>query len=1474
MGTVRRYLFASLLLAVGASPLWAGSNAGFKVNLNPREIRDPVVGQRVSAALGVEQIVAGKQSQIQIAYDPRHIGNVQIAPGPFIPVRLPLPAAPDTLSNGLVTTGYGLSGSSTVSGAGVLYTINFEIIGPIPDEGTMLSITKVRVGADASDFDEKTAGPNQFGIKLVKSFSNAIFDLETIRGRDNAALTWRTQRPGITDTVLVRAKGESIWQTFTNPLAKRVTPRMFEAIRTLLEKGLVPREISDEQFRTALQSHPSFENFDITAEFIKTVRVLDEALGNRRHLVEIKNLTPNTEYEFVARSYDVGGKPSRPFTGFFNTRLSVDKRPVFIERFEVQSSPFSAVIRWFTNRPADTRYFFRSESDADVTEVISNEDGTQVHVVEIRDLEPNKRYDFTIGSRLINWESLIEEGMSEQEVKKFQPRYLYTRPIDRRLRFLGPPFYVVGADGARLRVRLNQPANMRLEYGELEDGVPLRQIPIAYTDTVSSEELSTEHDIAIGDLSSNTRYRFRITAYNDIDTLDTDPRGDKLWNRDFHFRTSSSSDTLAPVIVSGPQVIVRGEVAIVRWATDVPTTSSVYVGEWETDTTGMGGSGTLGTSDEFEFSSLNPNGSARFARHHVITLTGLNLSTRYGYRLEATGPNGKTVAFDPNNSSAMKRAKVLQPPGGSGQFTTDSTADTQFPVILSGPYITSQTHSSAVVEWTTDEPANSEVEFGDAGLDNSEASGDNQTTHKIVLSDLEAGTTYNYIIGSTDAAGNGATQSAMATFTTNPDVDITAPEIIEGPEIVYKNDESATVHWTTDEESTGSVDFGLTEDLGTVRTLSTSATKHEVTLTNLSANETYYYTVASSDLSNNGPTVSDTLSFTTDAEPDLSSPVITSVNYVVSDSLAIIGWTTDELSDSFVEFGTDSLALDFNVGSTEGTTDHSITLTNLTPDQTYYFVAGSTDRAGNPSSKSDRFEFTTLSSADTTAPAVPTDLSATEGSRQVVLEWDGQIELDLNGFNVYRSDQGGAFTLLSSGVQKTRYTDLNVDNETSYAYYVTSIDKQNPPNESASSDTVSATPTSSAAPSTPSELGRSGDYLRPTFFFTNANSFNVGGTLTYEIQVSSESDFSSVTASTSNLAENSGDIGTGQTGWTLDRELTEGATYYWRVRAVEGELTSDFSVAEEFVVVDPSALAGDFNGDGSVTFDDFFLFVDFFGQSATGDAASYDLDGGGSVDFNDFFIFVDNFGKTLSGKRWAAPQANDDSAIFSLEAHGGTRTERNELTVYLSGNQIEDLSAYGAVLEYDPNILRFDRATPGPGHLLGSQGGQAPFFTVFWQRPGQVVVGNGLIKGESISGNGLLAELQFTRIGDPNKAAIHLREGYTASPTLGVRSVVALHSTVLRPEDYALQANFPNPFNPSTSIEYALPESSPVQLIVYDILGQQVRELVSRSSQNAGFYRVEWDGLDSRGNGVGSGIYFYRLETPRFTHTRKMMLIK
>ena len=194
-----------------------------------------------------------------------------------------------------------------------------------------------------------------------------------------------------------------------------------------------------------------------------------------------------------------------------------------------------------------------------------------------------------------------------------------------------------------------------------------------------------------------------------------------------------------------------------------------------------------------------------------------------------------------------------------------------------------------------------------------------------------------------------------------------------------------------------------------------------------------------------------------------------------------------------------------------------------------------------------------------------------------------------------------------------------------------------------------------------------GEGLSPTLVFANARSFNAGATLTYTIQVSTQVDFSNATASVSGLAEGAGDVGTGQTAWTIDRKLGEGVTYYWRVRAVEGSLIGAFSAADEFAVVDVS-LPGDFNGDGRVLFDDFFLFVDFFGSTADGAAAPFDLDGDGRVNFGDFFAFVDNFGKSAAGKRWALSGQTDARSRFALEALGGTQAEQRRVAVRISAD--------------------------------------------------------------------------------------------------------------------------------------------------------------------------------------------------------------
>ncbi len=95
----------------------------------------------------------------------------------------------------------------------------------------------------------------------------------------------------------------------------------------------------------------------------------------------------------------------------------------------------------------------------------------------------------------------------------------------------------------------------------------------------------------------------------------------------------------------------------------------------------------------------------------------------------------------------------------------------------------------------------------------------------------------------------------------------------------------------------------------------------------------------------------------------------------------------------------------------------------------------------------------------------------------------------------------------------------------------------------------------------------------------------------------------------------------------------------------------------------------------------------------------------------------------------------------------------------------------------------------------------------------------------------------------------------------------------VRPFSYSLSNNYPNPFNPSTTISYSLAQRGPVTLRVYNSLGQVVSTLVNEI-QPAGAYEVEWDGRSASGNRVASGLYFYRLEAGEFVKSRKMVLLK
>ena len=93
------------------------------------------------------------------------------------------------------------------------------------------------------------------------------------------------------------------------------------------------------------------------------------------------------------------------------------------------------------------------------------------------------------------------------------------------------------------------------------------------------------------------------------------------------------------------------------------------------------------------------------------------------------------------------------------------------------------------------------------------------------------------------------------------------------------------------------------------------------------------------------------------------------------------------------------------------------------------------------------------------------------------------------------------------------------------------------------------------------------------------------------------------------------------------------------------------------------------------------------------------------------------------------------------------------------------------------------------------------------------------------------------------------------------------------PKEFALHDNYPNPFNPVTTINYDLPKEGNVRLIIYDIMGREIAEL-NNGFMPAGYHSVKWNARNQFGAEVSAGVYFYQIQAGQFTKTQKMILLK
>jgi len=129
-----------------------------------------------------------------------------------------------------------------------------------------------------------------------------------------------------------------------------------------------------------------------------------------------------------------------------------------------------------------------------------------------------------------------------------------------------------------------------------------------------------------------------------------------------------------------------------------------------------------------------------------------------------------------------------------------------------------------------------------------------------------------------------------------------------------------------------------------------------------------------------------------------------------------------------------------------------------------------------------------------------------------------------------------------------------------------------------------------------------------------------------------------------------------------------------------------------------------------------------------------------------------------------------------------------------------------------------------------------------------------------------------TAPGVQNGNVIFVHNGSTSPDLVGLTgdgTLTAVDESNPLPRKFALKGNYPNPFNPTTSIVFEIPQQTTVSITIYNALGAEVAEVLKNEAYQPGTHEVTFNGVN-----VASGIYFYRLKTPEFSSVKKMVLLK
>ena len=437
----------------------------------------------------------------------------------------------------------------------------------------------------------------------------------------------------------------------------------------------------------------------------------------------------------------------------------------------------------------------------------------------------------------------------------------------------------------------NLPSSSLVEYGET---------PSYGSWSSLDPDPVLDHAVELSGLSAGTTYHFRV--------LSDDGQGHAAQSADDVFDTPFDALT-----ISGLRVDEVGDTwAVVSWTTNRPADTQVEYG-----TTSEYGSATV----------LDP----RLVESHVDTLTGLSPGTIYHFRALSNDEHGFAARSD------------------DGQLQT-----TLEPLEVTDVAVVEVDTTWAVVSWTTNRPADSQVEYGLGETYGSATPVDPAlvTEHLVTLDSLLPATSYHFRVRSDDGAGDVA-YSGDSTFVTE------APALeIADLSVAALGPTWAIVAWTTNRPATTRVDYGPTPSYGfSVSPAVGFVTEHSATLAGLAEGALYHFRAVSSDSAGAEVTSPDS-TFTTFTAGPSGPPTVEDVTVEqVSATAVVVSWMTDREATSRVRYGTGGILDCATTADTLETVDHSVLVWPVVPRILYSFAVVSA--CGSDTTVVDGFTFET-----------------------------------------------------------------------------------------------------------------------------------------------------------------------------------------------------------------------------------------------------------------------------------------------------------------------------------------------------------------------------------------------------------------------------------------------------------------------------------------------------------------------------------